>query len=694
MTGTRNGKRCHAARRAIVVFLFGLLAVPICAGPQSDYPMGMVGGRMRLKEGSKDVLVITSLTPNAPGARARLAVGDEIVSVNDKKFTDGYMMPFRIFGAALVEAEAGNGQLVLGIRRKDKSSSVTVRLPKSTFSDTYPFECKKTQLIYGQVCESLKKNVEKNGLRGGPVTTALGAMALLGQKTGRYDAVVKPVALKLAKQHAAGSSETSVWLISYHGIMLCEYFLLYPDPQVQKGIEAIAKRLAGSIPDHGRYGHHLRNPVNAVAYDGKGLNATTTAALWFYASAARCGIDVSLFKESCLKALARVRKETNKHGGVGYSWPSDHQSCMRSGHMGLAMHHLLLTEGLVDSTDKALIEYDRQVGTWPSRHPEVLLEAHAVSSMGIATSTASLLAHDRDLYVQLMKKWQWWLALSWEPADDASSKIRLQAAYVGGPNNTGGDFYLNGHRDLTKGFNTIMHATVGFMLASTHKRLSFYGGALPIPGLTAVSLKDRSLKSAYDAARAEKYALSVRTCDAILRRGERAGKANLKLAKAIREYVVGKGFDPETGTAPNTAKPRSAKQVLPPGVVKEFIPRFGRKLNEILKKGKKIDVYLSDLASKPTRYQLQQANESAVTVRSGTNLLPVPWRLLSAKDRAGLAKSMAGKPSKDDDAEVLMIAAVFHAAAGLTNEARDFLDRASAKVPEAAKELRAKLGLK
>lgn len=115
--------------------------------------------------------------------------------------------------------------------------------------------------------------------------------------------------------------------------------------------------------------------------------------------------------------------------------------------------------------------------------------------------------------------------------------MRYCTAYVGGPDNTGGDFYLNGHRDLTKGFNTIMHPTVGFMLASTHRRLSFYGGMLPIPGLTARMLQGHFVRGAYDAARGERNAPAMRTCEAALKGKRRVSELERKCAQSIYDYV-------------------------------------------------------------------------------------------------------------------------------------------------------------
>lgn len=494
------------------------LVTDVHAGTQKQYPMGVVGGRMRLLEGTKNVLEITAVHEGAPAKKAGLYEGDKIIAVNGYVFKPGYMTPFRMFGHAIDRARGDSGELELTIHRGGKKKKVIVDLGASkSFTKTYPFDCPKSQAIYNQVCHNLAEQYQRGPLPGGEVTNALAVMALIGHQTGRYDKTVQPYVMKMANKYAGEpDGGGSVWMLSYSGVMMCEYYLLHPDPTIKLAIKNIAQRLAKYIPDHGRYGHHLRpGSVNAIAYGGKGLNATTTAALWFLLSAQRCGIDHAVFKEAFHKAFKRVRAETNAGGGVGYSWPADHQSPMRSGHMGLAMHHLMMSKGLVDTQDRAILEYDRAVGAWPSRHSDHLLEAHAVSSLGIAASTASLAAHQRKLYQQLMQDWKWWFALAWERTPDNHS--RYHVAYVGGPNNTGGDYYLNGHRPLHKGFNTIMHATVGFMLASSHERLSFYGGMPAIPGLNYNLMKDDTLRRAYKAIRHRKYTSAMRMLDPLLR---------------------------------------------------------------------------------------------------------------------------------------------------------------------------------
>jgi hypothetical protein len=480
---------------------------------QATYPMGEIGGRIAMVKNQPTYLDVKELYPDQPGARAKLKPGMFIVGAAGRPFTAGYMMPLKQLGFAIDGARRSDGGLDLNVLVGQEVQTVTVQLSSApSFSETFPFNCPRSEHIYNHVCQAISEEFKAKGkLPGGPVTNSLAAMALLGHKSGEGREIVEPYIMRVATSYASGKNrESSVWLLSYGGVMLCEYFLIDPDPVVGEAILQIAKHLADNIPSHGRYGHHLRlGDPDKVAYGGQGLNATTSAALWFFASAARCGIDPSEIRPAFDMALERVRKETNSNGGVGYAWGGDHQSSMRSGHTALAWHHLVVLPQLIGPTTSAQLSYRSKVASWPTRHVDSLLEAHAVSSLGLTASTAGLAAFDRRQYQMLMRSWRWYFALAWQP--NPRKYGQFEVAYVGGPNNTGGDYYLNGHRSLESGFCSIMNATVGFILASSHERLSFYGGMPPIPGLTTTVLaQSPQLTKAYRAMRQNKFGLAMR----------------------------------------------------------------------------------------------------------------------------------------------------------------------------------------
>ena len=489
---------------------------------QGTYPMGELGGRCSMTEGT--ALKVEQVYPGLPLAAAGVSAGDLVDGVNGQPFASGYMMSLRQLGFAIDEGCAAGG-VRLATRRDGKSREVTVKLPQTgRFSSTYPFDCPKSERIYAHAVAAMTPYfAEGGGMPGGPVTNALGAMALMGDRSGKGLAAVRPYVTRVAAGNAGSVGERSVWLLSYTGVMLCEHQMMQPDPLLEASIRNIADLLDRGVPSHGRYGHHV-NPDKGdegLPYGGQGLNGTTTCALWFMTSAVRSGLDPKAVKNGFPKALDRVRQETNENGGVGYAWAGDEQSCMRTGHTALAAHHLVSLPVLMGGDPSTSLRWRAALATWPTRHADDLLEAHAVSSMGIAASTAGLAAYDRQQYQQVMQQWRWYFALAWQP--DPANPSRHEIAYVGGPNNTGGDYYLNGHRELEIGFNSIMNATVGFIFASAHERLSFYGGMAAVPGLSTSLLKrSATLRQAVTALNAHRYGEAARIAMPLARKASAA----------------------------------------------------------------------------------------------------------------------------------------------------------------------------
>jgi len=473
-------------------------------GGQGSYPLGDLGGRAAPVEGQPRQLRLVAVHPGQPAAAAGLAEGDVIEGVDGSRFGEGYMLPLRQLGTALDDAAGRDGVLRLAIVRGGKPREVSVRLPKAgRFAATYPYECAKSELIYRHACTTLAAELQRGTLPGGELTTAIAAMGLMGDRSGRGLEAARPTVLRIARAYASDPTQRSVWVLSYVGVMLCEYQMMSPDPVVEAAIRRIAEILVKGVPKHGRYGHHVNADPEDLPYGGQGLNGTTTAALWFLASAARVGVPPSALEPAFSRAFKRVRDETNAGGGVGYAWAGDDQSCMRSGHTALACNHVVQVPEWLSAEPRQLITYRTAVASWPTRHADDLLEAHAVSSLGLTASTAGLASLDVKAHHALMQHWRWYFALSWRPTAGSDREL----AYVGGPNNTGGDYYLNGHRDLENdGFNSIMNATVAFIFAAGQERLSFYGGMPGVPGLsTSVLAASPGLQQATAALRRHKY---------------------------------------------------------------------------------------------------------------------------------------------------------------------------------------------
>ncbi len=514
---------------------FCALIVSLAFGPgsvfagQAAYPMGAIGGRV-VAEPGKAGLVIRDLTPGAPGARSGLRPGDVIVAAQGRVFEpmsdEPHIRtgPLEALGTAIDRAEGADGVLKLGVRRGDKDTTVTLRLaPRGDYGRNFPYGCEKSQSFYEDVCAYLSAQLRTALARGtdkfGPnVQNAMTGLALLGHQSGRYDEPLGQVAEAWADHWTVDRLQEgrglSSWGIYYTGIFLCEYYLHHPSLKLKEAIERIGAEMARRTDSLGRHGHDVE-----TGYNGTGINAISTGFLWFWSTAARCGADTYAFKDAWDRTWKHVKQCTGKDGYVAYVVNGvGRDESLRNGQTMLALYHAPFTPELMKD-DPAYQEYKNRVVTHISdKFPGVLLEAHAVSTMGIVTSMAGLAANDRaGAYRKVMDAWKWWFALSWEPdpsgkRSSGSSGSAWQAGYVGGKNNVGGDFYLNGHRELDKPENDSppMNATIGIILAASHERLSFYGGMPAIPGVNR-NLISRRLDNAYQMIRAKKDAQAART---------------------------------------------------------------------------------------------------------------------------------------------------------------------------------------
>ena len=124
-------------------------------------------------------------------------------------------------------------------------------------------------------------------------------------------------------------------------------------------------------------------------------------------------------------------------------------------------------------------------------------------------------------------------------------------------------------------------------------------------------------------------------------------------------------------------------------VLEEWQARLIARLAAALKNGTPVQAFLRLLGpqSAEEKCAVAAVDEKTLTVRVQGNVLPVPWKDLAARDRANLARTLVN----EDDAESLLLAAVFLMASGREDEAEDCFAKAAAKDAARAKEVRASL---
>jgi len=214
---------------------------PCTNGPDAEVPgflvnMGPTGARGILKERSYVVKHIFSKSP----ASGVLELDDEVLGANGKKFSahtfggrhHGLEGPLQDLGLAIEDSEGGDGVLQLMVKRGGESLTVDVQLEQlGRFADTFPVDCKKTEILKARAYEYLMDNPGGLSSQGRCVAT----LAMLSSDDRKVFAAGKRMAKEWNKPY--GESTWS-WHLGFQGITLAEYHLLTGDRSVLKTLES------------------------------------------------------------------------------------------------------------------------------------------------------------------------------------------------------------------------------------------------------------------------------------------------------------------------------------------------------------------------------------------------------------------------------------------------------------------------
>ena len=422
----------------LVLPAFGLDKVPWDAktrvGPDADVPgwlinHGVNGARANLtKEGPKalEVMYVFKDTP----AFGKLQKGDRIVGANGRAFVTphkfgygvgkfGYEGPMMDLGNALEESQGTlGGRLTLDVARAGET--IKVELPLTTkygsYSATYPFHCKKSDLVFREICAYLAKKQKADGRWSDrPHINAYAALTLLGSGNPDYLPAVKKCAEAMIKE-TPGEIEPGglpVWTYSLYGITLSEYYLAAREPRILAHLKVInhwlveAQHPATSSPERrhiaGGFGHA---PHFVDGQNGYGsFNIVTAQAMLAWDLMARCGVKIDA--ERYEAAHAFIAKGTNN---IGYVWYADevggpgYADMGRTGASALA-HFLYPASG--DEYRAFALSNAQCIGNYPLTFPDT----HGNPLLGM-TWTALGAAIDQESLRKLMDYNRWSLSLA------------------------------------------------------------------------------------------------------------------------------------------------------------------------------------------------------------------------------------------------------------------------------------------
>ncbi len=453
-------------------------------GPDAEVPgwyinLGITGARAMITKEEPTQLQVMFVFKRSP-AFGKLEVGDKITGANKDSFTTahkfgygvgkfGYQGPMMDFGKALEESQGKlSGKLVLDVLRGGKKLKVELLVPLEygAFSDTYPFKCKKSDLLLKESCNWLSKAQLPDGTWSSrPHINAFAAMALLGSGDKRYMSEVRK-AMKAMAERTGGTESNGlpVWDYTLYGTALAEYYLITREKWVLKELEEINQWLVlaqqGKIvspeTEHisGGFGHGFYTK-GANGYGG--MCITTAQAMTSWSLMERCGITVD--RARLAAAHEFIANGTNE---IGYVWYADavggegYADMGRTGASALAHY--------VDTSDSPKFRsFSNRNARCIGKNPDTFSDTHGSPLLGLAWTGLGA-ATDPASLRKLMDHNRWSFSLS--QCSDGSFYYQ--------PNRD------NNPQDYTAGPRLAATAATALVLAIKEKKLQITGAPLVV----------------------------------------------------------------------------------------------------------------------------------------------------------------------------------------------------------------------
>ncbi len=302
--------------------------------------LGITGAQGKIMPEAPKVMEVAYVFESTP-AYGKLKVGDKIVGANGRAFKEphkfgygmdkfGYEGPMMDIGHALEESQGARlgGRLTFAIVRGGAKQTISLQLPTKygQFAKTYPFNCRKTDIVLKELYAYLVERQRSNGSWAGrPHFNAFASLALLSTGDRKYLPTVKR-----AMQYMAGATGAKLtyggldcWKYGLYGVALSEYYLATGERWVLPELEQINRWLRQAQfrkPYNGKgiggWGHR---PANRPEGNGYGpICMITSQAMAAWGLMAQCGVNVD--EEAHQLAHEFIAKGTNK---IGYVWYAD-----------------------------------------------------------------------------------------------------------------------------------------------------------------------------------------------------------------------------------------------------------------------------------------------------------------------------------------------------------------------------------
>lgn len=280
--------------------------------------VGPTGIRARITKELPKYFTVKYVFKECPAA-GLIEVGDVIVGANGKKMNVahtfgrhvGWDGPMVEMAKLIEDSQSAEGKLELIVWPKgDKSAEKTVTLqikPVGRFSETYPFNCARSDQLYLDLCDWLLEEHKRAGTweKPRPHTFSSCMLALMASPERRHQKLVDDLIKNYYGKRYDPNAGVGfpAWGQVHDAVVMGEYYLLHQDKRLKDAMESVAFCLENSVwPTTGGLSHRPFAFIQRRMHGGgpKGYGAM--------AMPAGIGmIGLSLFKEAGLS-----------HGGPSY----------------------------------------------------------------------------------------------------------------------------------------------------------------------------------------------------------------------------------------------------------------------------------------------------------------------------------------------------------------------------------------
>jgi hypothetical protein len=307
--------------------------------------VGPTGIRAQITHEHPAFFTVKFVFDHSPAA-GKIEAGDIIVGANGhvmdvphqfgRRNVTGWDGPMEEMAKLIEDSQGKDGELELivwpGGNRSDQKK-VTLQIEAvGRFSDTYPFNCPRSDKLMQELCDFLANEYQRNGKFGRQHVHNASLLALMASGENKYTPVIQRAMAGYPNKRYSSLNGTGYqcWTFGLDGIVLGEYYLLTQDKRIMPAAESLAQAIEESqYWQNGAYTHRpypfIARRVADGGPAGYGPMSGTSGLIMLAQSLFKVG-GLPYPEESYQRLHQGYLWSWNPNGSLGYGMESWHHA--------------------------------------------------------------------------------------------------------------------------------------------------------------------------------------------------------------------------------------------------------------------------------------------------------------------------------------------------------------------------------